>query len=70
MRVGVGIEAGDAHALGKLIIVIAQTGSGISATLQDNAEQLLLYEEINEVLSLLILTLIDTFQVQLIKGVL
>lgn len=46
--VGLGIEAGYAHAKQIPIVVIARQGSDISATLQGIAEELFLYEEFEE----------------------
>ena len=46
--VGLGIEAGYAHAQGIPIVVIARTGSPISATLQGIATAVVFYEEIAE----------------------
>ena len=51
--VGVGIEAGYTHALGKPVVVVAPKGVDISATLQGIASQVLFYEEIVEVSSVL-----------------
>ena len=46
--VGLGIEAGYAHALGKPIIVLARAGSDISTTLQGVAERVLFYEGLED----------------------
>ena len=43
--VGLGIEAGYAHALEKPIIVMAKTGSDISTTLQGIAARVLFYQK-------------------------
>jgi nucleoside 2-deoxyribosyltransferase len=46
--VGLGIEAGYAHAKGIPIITIAQNGSDISTTLQGISQQVILYNHFNE----------------------
>jgi nucleoside 2-deoxyribosyltransferase len=46
--VGLGIEAGYAHAKGIPIITIAQKGSDISATLQGISQQVILYNQFDE----------------------
>jgi 2'-deoxynucleoside 5'-phosphate N-hydrolase len=42
--VGLGIEAGFAHAIGKRIVVIAKTGSEISNTLAGISSEILFYD--------------------------
>lgn len=46
--VGLGIEAGYAHAKGIPIITIAQKGSDISTTLQGISQQVILYNQFDE----------------------
>ena len=46
--VGLGIEAGYAHAKGIPIITIAQKGSDVSATLQGISQQVILYNQFDE----------------------
>ena len=45
--VGLGIEAGYAHAKGKLIITIAKKGSDISDTLRGISEKVVIYDDID-----------------------
>ena len=46
--VGLGIEAGYAYAKGIPVVVIAKTGSDISATLRGISQQLFLYDEFDD----------------------
>lgn len=46
--VGLGIEAGYAYAKGIPVVVIAKTGSDISATLQGISQKLFLYDEFDD----------------------
>jgi nucleoside 2-deoxyribosyltransferase len=46
--VGLGIEAGYAHAKGIPIITVAQKGSDISTTLQGISQQVILYDHFDE----------------------
>ena len=48
--VGLGIEAGYAHARGKPIVTIAKKGSDISTTLLGISQELFLYDEFDELL--------------------
>ena len=46
--VGLGIEAGYACAKGIPIVIVAQQGSDISATLQGISQQVIFYQQFNE----------------------